>query len=99
MSGNDGVFSSYLFYGTSQIGSKSELTDSAYESKTTLAAMTPTMDTDKTTTLDMFVRGEIGLIFGFPSAIMDLEKAYKRAGAKATSSTILTDRILQDSAS
>ena len=41
------------------------------------------MNTDKTTTLDLFMKGDIGLILGYPSIVTELEKSAKRVGAES----------------
>lgn len=97
MSQNGGVFTSYLYYGNAPIWSTSSGEEDIYTTQKSLANTTETMSTEKITTLDMFVRGEIGMIFWFPSIVSELEKAQKRAGTKATNDIILTERMLTDS--
>lgn len=50
---------------------------------------------DKNTTLDMFMRGDIGLIVWYPSLVTELEKSAKRAGTSNISNIVLTDRLPQ----
>lgn len=59
----------------------------------TLAGEQATMETDKTTTLDLFMRGEIGMIYGYPSLMTELEKSNKRAGIESKAGVILTEKI------
>jgi hypothetical protein len=42
------------------------------------------METEKLSTLDLFMRGKIAMIVGFPSTMTEIEKSYKRAGNEAT---------------
>lgn len=53
------------------------------------------MDTNKLTTTDLFMRGRIAFLVGYPSLIHDIEKAKKRAGSEAIDAPIFTDRIPQ----
>ncbi len=53
------------------------------------------MSKNKLNTLDLFMRGDIAMIIGYPSLVSDLEKSSKRIGADSKSSVILTDRIPQ----
>lgn len=46
-------------------------------------------------TLDEFMRGNIGMIIGYQSLIFDLEAAQKRAGTNAVSDLVYTDIIPQ----
>lgn len=47
------------------------------------------------TIVDMFIRGEIAAIIGYPSTIKDIEDAKKRAWVNATTSLIFTERVPQ----
>ena len=51
------------------------------------------METEKSTTLDLFMRGDIGMIYGYPSLITELEKSDKRAGISSKAGVILTEKI------
>jgi hypothetical protein len=73
-------------------------TTDAYAPIRTLAGEQTTMETDKTTTLDLFMRGDIGMIYGYPSLITELEKSDKRAGLESKAGVILTEKIPSDSA-
>ena len=55
------------------------------------------MTKEKFTSFDLFMRGDIAMIIGYPSMVLELEKSSKRAGSESVSSTILTDRIPQES--
>ncbi len=44
-------------------------------------------------TVDMFVRGKIGMIIGYPSLLQEIEYSIKRAGTENT----LTSRTLRTS--
>jgi ABC-type Fe3+ transport system substrate-binding protein len=56
------------------------------------------MESDKTTTIDLFIRGEIGMIYGYPSLVTELEKSHKRAGISSKAGVILTEKIPSGSA-
>lgn len=51
------------------------------------------------TTVDMFVRGKVGMVVGFPSLLREIEYAIKRAGSEnvITSKTLRTSEIPQTS--
>ncbi len=49
------------------------------------------------TTIDLFIRGRIAMIIGFPSIIRELEKSEKRATKEALDDIILTEKLPQDS--
>ena len=42
------------------------------------------------TVYDLFMRGKVGAIFGYPSTVRNIELAKKRAGGSAVDSIILT---------
>lgn len=70
--------------------------DSALGNKT-LASLRKYYDETGYSTLDSFIRGEIGMIIGFPSTVREIEKAQKRAWAEAVWWLILTERLPQNS--
>jgi ABC-type glycerol-3-phosphate transport system substrate-binding protein len=72
--------------------------DDAYAPIRTLVWEQADMETDKSTTIDLFVRGDIGMIYGYPSLIMELEKSDKRAGISSKAGVILTEKIPATSA-
>ncbi|MBC7498880.1 extracellular solute-binding protein [Candidatus Gracilibacteria bacterium] len=89
--GKNGL-SAYLSYGDIKIpSSQSEPADVSIVD--TLRGEQPNMISTKNNTIDMFIRGNIAMIIGYPSLILDLEKANKRAGSASASSVILTGRI------
>jgi ABC-type glycerol-3-phosphate transport system substrate-binding protein len=90
-------FTSYIRYGEMPVGRWETTETDIYSPNTSLLENTPLMDREKTTTIDMFMRGEIGMVFGYQSLIEDLEKAQKRAASEAVNDIILTERIPQDS--
>jgi ABC-type glycerol-3-phosphate transport system substrate-binding protein len=63
----------------------------------TLADLRDAMDSEALTTLDLFMRGKIAMVIGYPSLIREIEKSEKRAGADAVSDIILTERLPVDS--
>jgi ABC-type glycerol-3-phosphate transport system substrate-binding protein len=96
------ALSNYLAYATIPVsmGSDSQSTTSSDTPTdpmrtTTVSQITPTLTSEKLTTLDAFIRGDIAMIIWYPSLVLDLEKSVKRMGENAKSSIILTDRIPQ----
>ena len=67
--------------------------DDAYTPIRTLVWEQADMETEKSTTLDLFMRGDIGMIYGYPSLITELEKSDKRAGISSKAGVILTEKI------
>jgi maltose-binding protein MalE len=74
-----------------------QTTDDIYSSSVSLKNQKESMDQEKTTTYDMFVRWDISLILGYPSIVWELEKAVKRANGKDVKWLILSERIPQNS--
>lgn len=60
--------------------------------KTSLVGLIPSMNSEnpELTIYDLFIRGKVGAIFGYPSTIRSLELAKKRAGDGAVDGIILT---------
>lgn len=90
------TFRSYTEYGTASVGIDKNSSD-PYTSRISLTNTIDQMNSEKTTTFDMFMRGEIGMIFWYPSTVSELEKAQKRAWTLAVNDVILTERIPKDS--
>ena len=67
--------------------------DDIYSPIVTLSGKRESMDQDKETTLDMFMRGDIAMIFGYPSLVTELEKSDKRVWVSSKSSLILTEKL------
>lgn len=65
----------------------------------TLSSKKQDMMQAKETTLDLFMRGDIGMVIGYPSLVIDLEKSAKRIGTNNISNIVLTDRLPQFSSS
>ena len=63
----------------------------------TLLSQKDFMDTEKISTIDLFMRGRIAFVVGYSSLILDIEKAYKRAGTEAVDALILTEKLPIDS--
>ena len=55
------------------------------------------MDVGSLTTVDLFMRGRIAMLVGYPSLIREIEKSEKRAGSEALGDLILTEKLPQDS--
>lgn len=92
-------FESYMNYGTISVWSEQADDDSFSTIKTNFTAQKSRMIEEKLTTLDLFMQWEIGMIIGYPSLILELEKSSKRAWESSSNAVILTDRIPQSSAS
>lgn len=96
---------SYLQYATTPIPEKDAMIEentNSYDTNSiiiqgntgnTLEGQKTMMDTEKLTTIDLFMRGKIAFVIGYPSLITDIEKAQKRAGAEAVDSLILSEHI------
>lgn len=65
----------------------------------TLAHIESTMKELNLTTVDMFVRGKIGMVVGFPSLLREIEYSIKRAGSESVLSSVnlRTTKIPQSS--
>ena len=96
---------SYLQYAITPILEKNtavEENTNSYDSNTiitqentgnTLEGQKTMMDSEKLTTIDLFMRGKIAFVIWYPSLIADIEKAQKRAGSEAVDSLILSEHI------
>lgn len=91
-SGTVNEFNTYVNYKNAKISWGSN-PDDIYSPSLTLMGKQESMEAEKGTTLDMFMRGEIWLILWYPSLISELEKSDKRAWSDSVASTILTEKI------
>lgn len=94
---SDESIASYIRYkdavSTEWAGGDSDI----YSPILTLDGQRDTLDLTKTTTLDMFVQWNIGMIFWYPSLITELEKSDKRTGSsKSIAWVVLTAKIPLD---
>lgn len=89
-------FESYYAYGDMLTGN-SETVDTTYVQNSTLRNLKTTMENNKNTTYDEFLRGNIGMIIGYPSLVVELEKAKKRVGSESVHEMILTEKVPQES--
>lgn len=55
------------------------------------------MNSEKLTTIDLFMRGKIAFVVGYPRLIEEIEKAQKRAGTEAVDALILAEHIPRSS--
>lgn len=69
-------------------------TEYAYATSDTLRSSTSSMKESNSTTLDAFLQGKIGMIIGYPSLVLELEKSEKRSGS-SHKDNIFTDQIPQ----
>jgi ABC-type glycerol-3-phosphate transport system substrate-binding protein len=90
-SGNQDGLSAYMSYRDLTIAGVD--TTDAFAPIRTLAGEQSTMESDQTTTLDLFMRGDIAMVYGYPSLITELEKSDKRAGTASKAGVILTEKI------
>lgn len=99
-----------LFFLQNNISSYSGFTDSgankaldaylAFSGKTLPGTTAPILSSMKDlnlSTIDMFVRGKIGMVIGYPSLLQEIEYSIKRAGSEnvLTSKTLRTSEIPQ----
>ncbi|MBC7504026.1 extracellular solute-binding protein [Candidatus Gracilibacteria bacterium] len=87
----------YLKYGTLPIGNADTNDNNGIGQANSLNNKKTLMREQKLTTLDLFMRGDIALIVGYPSLVLELEKSGKRAGGSSKENVILTDRLPQKS--
>lgn len=85
------ILERYLWYST--INTQQWASEDIYTPSNSLSTQKSKMQSEKTTTYDMFLRGEIAMIFWYPSIIAELEKSAKRAGTSSVEGVILTERI------
>lgn len=67
--------------------------DNLYTSRLTLRSTINQMEANRTTTLDAFLRGDIGMIVGYPGLVGELEKSQKRAGVDGVTDLVYTERL------
>lgn len=67
--------------------------DDAYSTIVTLAGSRESMDTEKLTTLDLFMQWDIAMILWYPSLVEELEKSDKRLWLRSKAGSILTENI------
>lgn len=92
-------FQSYLTYGSIPTGwSNWDSEDDTFVPiKTNFSEQKTRMIKEKLTSLDLFMQGEIGMIIGYPSLILELEKSSKRVWESSSNWVILTERLPQSS--
>lgn len=81
-------FKSYYEFGNLGNGTTDLETD-IYTSKNNLRETESTMKTAKSTTFDEFLRGNIGMIIGYPSLANELALSAKRVGADANMTELI----------
>ena len=89
-----GALEEYRSYGDTTLLAPSSSQESV---PMTLFSQKDFMDTEKISTIDLFMRGRIVFVVGYPSLMLDIEKAYKRAGNEAVDALILTEKLPIDS--
>lgn len=85
----------YLAYGRTPL--RRNTVSGSEEMNATLWNLETQMDEEKLTTLDLFMRGKIAFVIGYPSMVHDLEDAKKRAGSEAINALVLSEKIPQKS--
>jgi ABC-type glycerol-3-phosphate transport system substrate-binding protein len=94
----DNALTNYISYANTAISAP--IVDMNTEgSPAILASEKDNLDNAGLSTLDLFIRGRVGMVIGFPSTIRDIEKAQKRAEGDILDDLILTERIPADSLS
>jgi ABC-type glycerol-3-phosphate transport system substrate-binding protein len=92
------ALSQYRSFATSEVTPPITLDGSPLVSwANTLTAKITEMDSEALSTIDLFMRGKVGMVVGYPSLIREIEKAEKRAWSEAITDIILTERLPQDS--
>ncbi len=98
--GSEGL-SEYLAYATTLSQASSSANDLSWDIQITLPSTLrdtrKEMDVGSLTTVDLFMRGRIAMLVGYPSLIREIEKSEKRAGSEALGDLILTEKLPQDS--
>lgn len=74
-------FKNYYNYGNLEIGNQTD-ENNIYSQNLSLRKTENDLKSEKLTTIDKFVRWEIGMIIGYPNLITEIEKAHKRANWK-----------------
>jgi len=87
------VMESYAGYADIAINSDQISSNDPYTVAPTLRSEVNTMKQDGLTTADLFIRGDIGMVIGYPSFVAELEKAQKRAGSSSAEDVILTEQL------
>lgn len=89
-------FVKYYHYADLANTTSTDATADAYAQNDTLRHTEAKMKQEKnTTTIDEFMRGNIGMILGYPSLITEIENSQKRVGAKGMENMIYTAKIPQ----
>lgn len=98
LSNTTSPFQNYYSYGDLSIGTNLA-EENIYAQNDTLRRTETQMSEQKPrrSTLDEFIRGNIGMIIGYPGLIKELEDAHKRAGSESAASIIFTDALPQNS--
>jgi ABC-type glycerol-3-phosphate transport system substrate-binding protein len=87
------ALASYISYANTELSSPLVDTDTSVITPMSLASEKENFDSSGLSTLDLFIKGRIGMAIGFPSLIRDIEKAQKRAEGDILDDLILTERI------
>ena len=87
------IMESYSSYADLAVANTASNTNDPYTTAETLRGQVNTMRNDNITTVDMFIRGDIGMIIGYPSFVIELEKAQKRSSGQSAQGLILTEQL------
>lgn len=98
LASNDRILNSYFSYGDIMVGTRTswDWQNSIISPSVSLRSSTDDYDTNKETTYDSFLGGNIGFIVWFPSTVQELEKSAKRIGIESAENLILTERVPQE---
>lgn len=98
LSGAGRIFDGYAQFADIAVGNGEIDPDYGYATSDTLRSSVESMDTQKITTLDAFLQGKIGMVIGYPSLVLELEKSEKRSNSSIRND-IYTDVLPQASSS
>ena len=92
-------FQKYYSFGDLINSTNPDVTADIYSNNNTLRQTESQLKSNKnSTTIDEFLRGNIGMIVGYPSLISELEMSQKRVGGAGVEDLVYTDKIPQFSA-
>ena len=92
-------FQKYYSFGDLINSTNPDVTADIYSHNNTLRQTESQLKSNKnSTTIDEFLRGNIGMIVGYPSLISELEMSQKRVGGAGVEDLVYTDKIPQFSA-
>lgn len=88
-----GALGDYKSYALAPLERNNSESSPDEETPHTLFSEKKTMEDEKLSTIDLFMRWKIAFVVWYPSLITEIEKAYKRAWDNAVGGLVLTDRL------